>query len=337
MKSRMAIHLIVLGAFAVAPTQLFAAEPITVDNFVRAETDYYLTKRKGAGYFGKLTHLREPVNIDQQPVVRANRDTLYSYGVFDLTSPMTIMLPVHGDRFQSIRVINQDHYIIYDTTKPGEYRLSMENVGTRYVHVNVRTLVNPDDPADIKAATALQDKVTVSQESPGVLDVPDWDQDRLAELRKAILGLGPFVPDSRRMFGSRAEVDPVRHLIGTAGGWGGGPPGAVMFLVIYPEKNDGKTPYSLTVKDVPVDGFWSISVYNADGFFEKNPHGGYSLNNLTAKPNADGSFSLHFGGDPHQENYLHISKGWNYIVRMYLPGKEVIDGTWKFPGHVAEK
>ncbi len=337
MKTRMSICWMILAAIAVAPTLLLAAEPVTVDNFVRAETDYYLTKRKAAGYFGKLAHLREPVNIDQQPVVRANRDTLYSYGVFDLTSPVTITLPAQDDRFQSIRVINQDHYIIYDTTKPGAYGLDMANVGTRYVHVNVRTLVNPDEPADVKAANALQDKVTVSQESTGALEVPDWDQDRLAELRKAILGLGPFVPDSRKMFGSKAEVDPVRHLIGTAGGWGGGPPDAVMFLVVYPEKNDGRTRYSLTVKDVPVDGFWSISVYNADGFFEKNPHGGYSLNNLTAKPDADGSYSLHFGGDPDQDNYLHISKGWNYIVRMYLPRKGVIDGTWKFPDPVAER
>ena len=44
------------------------------------------------------------------------------------------------------------------------------------------------------------------------------------------------------------------------------------------------TVHRLTVKDVPVDGFWSISVYNAKGFFEKNPLDAYSLNNLTAKP-----------------------------------------------------
>ncbi len=87
MNPHMAICLIILGAFAIAPRRLLADEPITVDNFVRAETDYYLTKRKDAGYFGNLTHLRAPVNIDQQPVVRANRDTLYSYGVFDLIFP----------------------------------------------------------------------------------------------------------------------------------------------------------------------------------------------------------------------------------------------------------
>ena len=43
-----------------------------------------------------------------------------------------------------------------------------------------------------------------------------------------------------------------------------------MYLNVTPAKNDGTTVYRLTVKDVPVDGFWSISVYNAEGYFEKN-------------------------------------------------------------------
>jgi hypothetical protein len=34
-----------------------------------------------------------------------------------------------------------------------------------------------------------------------------------------------------------------------------------------------------------VDGFWSISVYNADGFFEPNERGAYSVNNITARHN----------------------------------------------------
>ena len=133
------------------------------------------------------------------------------------------------------------------------------------------------------------------------------------------------------MFGSKDEVTQVRHLIGTAGGWGGGAAEAVLFLNETPEQNDGKTPYSITVENVPVDGFWSISVYNGEGYFEKNPYGAYSLNNLTAKPNADGTITIHFGENPESNNYLYISKGWNYTVRMYLPRQKVLDGSWTFP------
>lgn len=54
--------------------------------------------------------------------------------------------------------------------------------------------------------------------------------------------------------------------------------------------------YRLTVRDVPVDGFWSISVYDAAGFFEANDRDAYTVNNLTAIPYDDGSVTVHFGG-----------------------------------------
>lgn len=327
MRNAIIAAMLCLAAPAMAKEPL---EAVSIDNFIRAESDTYLRQRESIGAFGTIAHNREPVDIDNQPVVRANRDTLYSYGVLDLTTPATITMP-ETDRFQSIRIINQDHYIVQDVAEPGVYELTQDSVGSRFVHVNVRTLVNPDDPEDVKAAHALQDQIVLEQDDPGTLDLPNWDTDQLATIRKAVLGLVPFVPDSRQMFGTKDEVDPVRHLLGTAGGWGGGPEYAVLFVNVTPEQNDGQTPYSLTVKDVPVDGFWSISMYNADGFFEKNPNGGYSLNNLTAQPNDDGSFTINFGGDPEQTNWLFTPEGWNYTIRMYLPRQEVIDGSWTFP------
>jgi hypothetical protein len=85
------------------------------------------------------------------------------------------------------------------------------------------------------------------------------------------------------------------------------------------------------VRDVPVDGFWSITVYNAKGFMEPNPQNAYSVNNVTAKPNPDGSITVHFGGDPSRANYLPITAGWSYVVRMYQPRAAVVEGRWKFP------
>jgi hypothetical protein len=83
---------------------------------------------------------------------------------------------------------------------------------------------------------------------------------------------------------------------------------------------------------VPVDGFWSISLYNAKGFFQKNVFDAYSLNNLTAKANQDGSVTVQFGGcQKNTANCLPIVSGWNYTVRLYRPRKEIIDGSWKFP------
>lgn len=87
----------------------------------------------------------------------------------------------------------------------------------------------------------------------------------------------------------------------------------------------------MSVRDVPVDGFWSISVYNADGYFEANERNAYSLNGLTATPDVDGTITVHFGGDIDRPNCLPIVNGWNYAVRLYRPRPEILDGTWTFP------
>ena len=272
-----------------------------------------------------------PITSDRQSIIRYNRDTFYSAGVFDLTSPVTITKPDAGGRFQSMVVINEDHYIKLVAYDAGEFTLTQEKMGTRYVQVVFRTLVNPDDPADVKAANALQDKIGIKQKTSGVFQVPNWDQASETKLRNAILVLGATVPDSDKMFGDVNETEPIRHLIGTAGGFGGNAREDAIYLNVNPEKNDGQTPYALTVKDVPVDGFWSVSVYNAAGFFAKNDLGIYSFNNLTARKNADGSYTIHFGGDPKATNYLPITPGWNYTVRLYRARKKVLDGSWKFP------
>jgi hypothetical protein len=134
------------------------------------------------------------------------------------------------------------------------------------------------------------------------------------------------------MFGPQGDVDPVRHLIGSAMAWGGNPEKDAIYLNVTPAANDGKTVYRLAVKDVPVDGFWSLSVYDAKGYFEANHENAYTLNNLTAKKSDDGSINVQFGAcDGKTPNCLPIVPGWNFIVRLYRPRREILDGTWKFP------
>ncbi len=143
---------------------------------------------------------------------------------------------------------------------------------------------------------------------------------------------GETIPDWRRAAGRRNEVDPVRHLIVTATGWGLNPDKDAIYLNITPTKNDGTAVYKLNVKDVPVDGFWSVSVYDAQGYFVPNKLNGYTLNNITSKKNDDGSVTIQFGGcDGKIPNCLPIMSGWNYMVRLYRPRPEILNGSWKFP------
>jgi hypothetical protein len=107
--------------------------------------------------------------------------------------------------------------------------------------------------------------------------------------------------------------------------------GANKYTVTFPK---GNTP--------PVDGFWSITMYEVDKGWWFVPN---ALNKFTAserdhpKPNADGSLTLHFQnespGKDLEANWLPAPKG-NFILmlRMYWPKEtspSILNGTWKPP------
>ena len=306
---------------------------VTPDNFNRAESDRYFAAEVRRGAFGRLVHHRRLTPIDEQTVVRSNRDTLYSIGVFDLdAAPVTITLPDAGPRFMSLQAINEDHYTLGAVYGAGSHTYSRSQVGTRYFMAVVRTLVDPRQPDDVASVRTLQDAIRVEYRNPGHFEVPNWDQESQKQVRDALLALGSTIPDSRRTFGMRGQVDPVRHLIGTAIGWGGNRETDACYKGVMPAKNDGTTVHRLMLRDVPVDGFWSVSVYDAEGFFRKNDEDRYSINSLTARTDEDGSTTIQFGGcDGRAANCLPIMKGWNYTVRLYRPRREILNGTWTLP------
>lgn len=316
-----------------AQTLAQAPEPVTVENFVRAETHLYFNNSVAGGGFGEWHHVRELLPIDRQTVIRGNRDTLYSTRVFDLDAgPVTIALPDAGQRFMSLQIITEDQYT-WTEYGAGAHMLDKARAGTRYALAGIRTLVDPNDPGDLDQVHMLQNAVTVSQPGgPGKFEIPNWDKASQKKVRDALLVLASTVTDTRRAFGRKEEVDPVQYLIGAASAWGANAPRDAIYLNVVPARNDGTTNYILKVKDVPVDGFWSISVYNAEGYYEKNAYDAYTVNSITAKKDPDGSVMVRFGscngGVP---NCLSIMKGWNYMVRLYRPRAEILNGTWKIP------
>jgi hypothetical protein len=324
--------LVVFGS-ANAQSSPEVAIPVGVDNFVRAESDLYLGKMVASGSLGRFVHSREAVAIDAQNVVRMNRDTLYSSAVFDLEAgPVTITLPEAGGRFMSMAVINEDHYVPLVTYGAGRQTLTKEAIGTRYVFVAVRTFFDPADRKDLEKVHALQDSIAVSQAKVGEFVVPKWDPASQAKVREALEVLGSTIPDYNQSFGPKGAVNPIHHLIGTATGWGGNPAKDAIYLGGVMPENDGKTIYRLKVGEVPVNSFWSVSVYNADGYFQKNPYDAYSLNNLTARKSEDGSIVIQFGGcDGKIANCLPTTPGWNYTVRLYQPKEQILNGKWSFP------
>ena len=329
-----AMSVVMASSVASAQTPTSQAELVTVENYNRAQTDAYFAGVVKNGGFGKFRHGRELAPPAQQGIPRPNRDTLYSFAIVDLDAgPVTITLPDAGKRYMGMQVVNQDQYTPATYYGAGTHTLTREVIGTRYAIAVVRFLVDFSNEEDVRQVHALQDAIKFNQERPGTFEIPHWDETSLKKIKAALLQLGTTVSDTRRMFGANEhQVDPVKHLIGSAMLWGGNPEKDALYLPITPVRDDGKTVYKLTVGDVPVDGFWSLTVYNSEGYLQPNPDNVYSMNGITAKEGPDGAVTIQFGGcDGKVPNCLPITQGWNYTVRLFLPRREILDGTWRFP------
>jgi hypothetical protein len=135
------------------------------------------------------------------------------------------------------------------------------------------------------------------------------------------------------------------------GGLGALPPAEAVYLRPDGEadglfKSDKTWRLSLPA-DVPVDGFWSLSMYEAtaDGqfFFTDNPLGRYAIGDRTKglKRRADGGVDLWIGrtdpGGERTANWLPAPKAgpWTVTWRGYLGRPALLTGAWRMPALVA--
>jgi hypothetical protein len=193
---------------------------VNVDNFARAETDrMFASLQADAGGVNRLKHNREPTPIDHQPVIRMNRDTLYSVALVDITEGATVTAPDAGERYVSVMMVNEDHYINRVVHEPGEHSLTVQEFGTPWVAVAARVLVDPGNADDVAAVNRLQDGFAVEASSSEPFELPDHDTAGLDATRTALLELARGMSSFDHAFGAKGDVDPVRHLLGSAAGW----------------------------------------------------------------------------------------------------------------------
>lgn len=303
---------------------------VNVLNFVRAETDLMFSRLDAGSGLGVWNHTYQLKPLDDQPIIRQNRDTLYSSSIVDVRDGVTITIPNTRGRYISVFVINQDHYGQAILRDPGEHVLTRELVGTDYAGIIVRILVDPADDEDLATVNRLQDALRIVGGGTGPFPMPVYDQESHTATRAAILDLARGVSKYDHSFGTVEEVDPIMHLLGTASGWGGLPEYEATYISV--DENLPVDEYRLRLADVPVDAFWSVSLYNAAGFFEENALGVNSINSLTAIPDADGGVTVRFGVRVDGvANALPIMPGWNYVLRLYRPRPSVLDGSWVAP------
>jgi hypothetical protein len=103
----------------------------------------------------------------------------------------------------------------------------------------------------------------------------------------------------------------------------------------------GARSYEITFgpgEEPPVDGFWSLTLYNEYHLFHPNPLNRYSLGtkNKSLKRNGDGSLTLYAGGaspgGDREANWLPAPDGqFSLYIRAYWGRKTILDGSWQPP------
>ena len=316
-----------------ATEQQMKTTPVTDENYSLAETDGviegYVKKIAAAtntNGVGVLMHYRKGADPKDRTIMRINFDTIYSWAILDLTEPATLTMPETDGRYQSAWIVSEDGYYPGAFTTPGEHQITREWIGgARYAVIVMRTQVNTRDPADLTKAHALQDKLKLTQKDRGSwAPAHQWDKDEVAAMRAKYQKIGDSM-DTAKMFGKKGEISLKDRNAGNAFGWGGFTPDQAVYPQYFPKST---APQTLTLKDVPVKAFWSITVYDKEGFPQTDT---YNINSAFAEKENDGSVTIHFGGDKNAKNYMETFDGWNFTLRMYEPTEAYSDGTWKKP------
>ena len=250
--------------------------------------------------------------------------------LLDLKEDAVLTMPETGGRYQSAWFVTEEHYNPMAITAPGTYTLTEEMMGSRYVLIIVRTLVNMKDEKDMGVVTELQKQLNIEQADRGSYEPScQWNMDEILAMRKKYVEIATekrLAADD--MFGKKGSLTQENHNCGVAYGWGGFTSDQAVYLSYIPQNEE---PCTLTLKDIPVadNAFWSITIYDIEGYPQGDP---YNINSTFAARNEDGSVTVHFGGDDKSvANYMEIFPGWTFILRLYLPQEEYFNKTWTKP------
>lgn len=305
---------------------------VTPETYIRAETDVAFAdfQRRADGMINTNAFVREPTLLDDQPVIRMNRDTLYGSVVIDTEGGATITVPKAEDgRYISVLVLDNDHYAPAVYYEPGTYDLPTD---TRYVTLLYRVqLLDYSNPDDVVTANALQDQFVVQVNSAVTFQSPQWDVDSMLALRSKyeveFKKFSQFEPD---WMGPRGEVNEETRHLAAAGAWGLFPSKDAVYINYAGPPDPGKC-YTATYETPQTEAFWSITVYGDDGFMKSDNN---VINDRNVTPNDDGTFTAFFGSEAAcgaKINRVDISDGWNFLLRIYRPGPAILSGEYTLP------
>ena len=308
---------------------------VTSASYPTDETSHQMLKNQDLVGVNKFLHKRKLTPTDEQPVVRMNRDTYYSFAVIDVSEGATVTLPeVPEGRYMSLQPGTEDHRIQPMSYGGGTFELATHKGSHLYVAVRLDARFTEAEVAKI------QDQIKISANSNKRFKAEPVNKESFTAVENELKAKMPAIAkrdgadaltacftaptdESKKLFTQE------KYEVCAAVGWGGAQfiDNAYEVSGNYP----ADTCHQATFEDPKNEAFWSITVYDKAGFmFEDEAN----LSSNTAKPNADGTYTISFGcGEDAPNNLKTANKSgvFNLAIRHYQPSQLVRDGFRVMP------
>ncbi len=305
------------------------ATKVTRENFTVAESNKMMfgIQQQGGGV-NKTLSIPRLASVDFQPVVRMNQDTLYHGTVVNISKGATVTIPEMDGRYVSLQVHDEKHFVPMFEYGSGTYELKAD---TDYVVAIVRIQADESDPEDVRKAAEWQSRIVIKSNSEVPLKLDNWDAASFdavraelnAELIKysALETMGDGTPES---------VNVEAHRAVTAGAYLAAPAKHAMYETSAGNDSNECTAVTYNAPTVVGNGFWSITIYNADGYLFSEKA---SVNNKSVAYNEDGTFTMHYGNNCPNDaiNVLYTVDGWNIMMRIYRATDDIVKNGFKLP------
>ncbi|WP_192891183.1 DUF1254 domain-containing protein [Vibrio bathopelagicus] len=289
------------------------AAPVTMENYVVAESDWYFSGVQEKAGVNTWMH-DDPVSIDNQQVIRSNRDVVYSIAIVDVSKGATFTVP-KSDEFQIIHIIDE-HHLFHQVVKNGEtLEVTADDIQGEYVYLLARTRDNGDYEDTKNRQSQLQFKAN----SAHPYSTKGFDSDEVITFRDELVrqvNTGEQPIAGHNAFGKTlADVDPHNYVYAAAYGWGGLPMDTAQYVPLQVASDKCQT---WTIEKPALDwknnGYLSATFYGADGWIHEND---FYIPHTEMKDNGN-SFSFTTNCQLGVGNAT-VEQGGNFLVRMYLP------------------
>lgn len=306
---------------------------VTPETYPTDETSRQILKVQSLVGINKFMHNRQLAPTNNQPVVRMNRDTYYSMAVVDVSRGAKIVMPdIPDGKYMSIQPVTEDHRIQAMIYGSGTFDLTTHTGTHLYLIIRLDATFSETELKEIRDNMFLDAKsnekfTTFPVNKKSFYEVEDQLRAKIPFIvnRDGAEGMRGMFTDPRDKSGQ--EFTDEKYQVGAAIGWGG----AQMIDNIYELSENYSTVgcYQLTFEDPKNMAFWSITVYDENGFMF-NDLANYSSN--TAQANEDGTYTISFGCGEDAPNNLEIanpSNLFNIAIRHYRPSARVIEEDYR--------